>query len=86
MDLIVGMAHHDRRLIADLGCKIVALFRGLAVMADKDPGIGKKMLHLKSIDILTDVGISMNLMALNHSADVVGGCHQILLEVKNEAL
>ena len=59
------MAHLNNRLITDLGGDVVALRRRLAVMADKDPGVGEEVLHLQSIDFGVDINIAMDLMALH---------------------
>jgi hypothetical protein len=68
MDIIGFVAHLDNRLIANLRREIVALVRGLAFVADKNPSVGEDVLHLKRVDILINVNVAVNLMWLNKCA------------------
>ena len=71
MDLIIRMAHHNHRLITNLGRVIIALFRGLAIMSNKYPRIREQVFHFKLVDVLANVNITMDLVCLKQCADVV---------------
>lgn len=71
MYLIIRVAHHNYGLIANLGCKIIALFRGLTIMSNEHPSVREQVFHFKFIDVLANVNITMNLVPLKQCADVV---------------
>ena len=67
MDVAGGMTHLNDRLGADMGAEIIALVRGLAFVADKDPSIGEEMLHLLLEHLRVGVDIAVHLMWLHES-------------------
>ncbi len=76
LDLTIGMAHLYHWLITNLSRIVIALFRGLAFVANKHPGIGKQVPHFQVIDRMAGIDIPMHLIALNHGFNIF--CHQWL--------
>ena len=66
------MAHLNDRLAADLCGEIIAMFRGLAFVPDKDPDIGEQMLHFQIKDCLAGIDIAVHLMRLDQPGDIIG--------------
>ena len=77
VDLAVGVANHEHRLLADGGAEIVARVRHLAIVSDIDPGVGEQVLHLQVEDFLVDIDIAVDLGLAHQVAN--GGCVSVIL-------
>lgn len=71
MYLIIRVAHHYNRLIANLSCIIIALFWGLTIMSNENPSVREQVFHFKFVDVIANVNITMDLVSLKQCADVV---------------
>ena len=71
MYLIIRVAHHNHRLIANLGCIVIAIFGGLTIMSNKHPRVREQVFHFVFVDVIANVNITMDLVSLKQCADVV---------------
>ena len=66
---VVGVPHHQHRLAADVGRKIVARLGHLALVPHIDPGFREQLVHLDLEQLGIEIDVAMHAIRLHQGAD-----------------